>query len=162
MNPPKKQGFSICRTPKFLGEEGKNAQKSKEDRKTKKRAKRKKKKTALEGQGICHNTRHKTSRQFATCFRVVLFWQDGFFADFIFGPPDSFTDFVTGFFSSILWEKVPRKILQENPRQNPPKFIRQKSPTYFCIPFLPSPFGFRLVRDVLKPRCAKNAQNLPY
>ena len=27
---------------------------------------------------------------------------------------------------------MPRKILQENPRQNPPKFIRQKSPTHFC------------------------------
>ena len=25
-----------------------------------------------------------------------------------------------------------RKILQENPRQNPPKFILQKSPTHFC------------------------------
>ena len=36
------------------------------------------------------------------------------------------------FFSSFLWEKVPRKILQENPRQNLPKFILQKSPTHFC------------------------------
>ena len=35
------------------------------------------------------------------------------------------------FFSSFLWEEVPRKILQENPRQNPPKFIQQKSPTHF-------------------------------
>ena len=35
-------------------------------------------------------------------------------------------------FSSFLWEKVPRKILQENPRQNPPKFIQQKSLTHFC------------------------------
>ena len=39
---------------------------------------------------------------------------------------------LSGFFSSSLWEKVPRKILQENPRQNPPKFIQQKSPTHFC------------------------------
>ena len=36
------------------------------------------------------------------------------------------------FFSSFLWEKVPRKILQENPRQNPPKLTQQKSPTHFC------------------------------
>ena len=40
--------------------------------------------------------------------------------------------FSPDFFSSFLWEKVPRKILQENPRQNPPKIIRQKSPTHFC------------------------------
>ena len=40
--------------------------------------------------------------------------------------------FSPDFFSSFLWEKVPRKILQENPRQNPPKFIQQKSPTHFC------------------------------
>ena len=31
---------------------------------------------------------------------------------------------------SFLWGKVPRKILQENPRKNPPKFIQQKSPTH--------------------------------
>ena len=35
-------------------------------------------------------------------------------------------------FSSFSWEKVHRKILQENPRRNPPKFIQQKSPTTFC------------------------------
>ena len=40
--------------------------------------------------------------------------------------------FSPDFFSSFLWEKVPRKILQENPRQNPPKLIQQKSPTHFC------------------------------
>ena len=40
--------------------------------------------------------------------------------------------FSPDFFSSFLWEKVPRKIFQENPRQNPPKFIQQKSPTHFC------------------------------
>ena len=36
------------------------------------------------------------------------------------------------FFFSFLWEKVPRKILQENPQQNPPKLIQQKSPPTFC------------------------------
>ena len=35
-------------------------------------------------------------------------------------------------FSSLLWGKVPRKILQENPRQNPSNFVRQRSPTIFC------------------------------
>ena len=51
---------------------------------------------------------------------------------FIFGPPD----FFTAFFSSFLWAKVPRKVLQENPpgkpRQIPPKLIQPKSPTHFC------------------------------
>ena len=54
-------------------------------------------------------------------FRGFLFWAAGFFADF-----------VAGFVLLIFVEKVPRKILQENPRQNPPKFIQQKSPTHFC------------------------------
>ena len=40
--------------------------------------------------------------------------------------------FAPDFFFSFLWEKVPRKSLQENPRQNPPKFKQQKSPTHFC------------------------------
>ena len=39
--------------------------------------------------------------------------------------------FSPDFFSSFLWEKVPRKILQENPRKNPPKFIQQKSSDTF-------------------------------
>ena len=29
-------------------------------------------------------------------------------------------------------KKVPRKILQENSRENPPKFIQQNPPTHFC------------------------------
>ena len=51
---------------------------------------------------------------------------------YIFGPPDFFADFVDGFFLLIFVGKVHRKILQENPRQNPPKFIQQKSLTHFC------------------------------
>ena len=50
---------------------------------------------------------------------------------FIFEPPDFFADFLAGFFLLILWEKVPRKILQENLRENPPKFIQQKSSNTF-------------------------------
>ena len=35
-------------------------------------------------------------------------------------------------FSSFMWEKAPRKILQENLWQNPPKLMQQKSPTHSC------------------------------
>ena len=52
---------------------------------------------------------------------------------YIFGSPDFFADFLAGLFLLIfVGEKVPRKILQENPRQNPPKFLQQESPTHFC------------------------------
>ena len=64
--------------------------------------------------------------------RCAGFWQNGYFADF-FEPPDIFSPILLpNSFSSILWEKVPRKILQDNPRQNPPKIIQQNSPTIFC------------------------------
>ena len=44
-----------------------------------------------------------------------------------------FRDFLARFFLLIfLGEEVPRKILQENPQRNPPKFTQQKSPTCFC------------------------------
>ena len=63
----------------------------------------------------------------------VRFWQNGFFANFFFGAAGFFfADFAAGFFSSFLWGQVPRKILQENPWQNPPNFAQQKSTTYFC------------------------------
>ena len=51
---------------------------------------------------------------------------------FCFGPPDFFADFVARFFLLIFVGKSAQKILQENPRQNPLKFIQQKSPTHFC------------------------------
>ena len=60
--------------------------------------------------------------------RSFYFWAAGFFRGFsrrIFSP-------------HFCGKKVPRKILQENPRKNPPKFIQQKSsdtflqPTQFC------------------------------
>ena len=37
------------------------------------------------------------------------FWQNGFFADFNFEPPDLFADFVAGFFSSFCGKKCPQK-----------------------------------------------------
>ena len=39
--------------------------------------------------------------------------------------------FSPDFFSSFLGKKVPRKIHSENPRENPPKFIQQKSSDTF-------------------------------
>ena len=60
-------------------------------------------------------------------------WQNGFFADFYFRAAGFFRGFSRRIFSPhFCGEKVPRKILQENPRQNPPKLIQQKSPTHFC------------------------------
>ena len=67
------------------------------------------------------------------CFNLWLlgFGRTDFSRIFIFGPPDFFADFLADFFSSLLWEKVPRKILQESPRKNPPNFIHQKSSDTF-------------------------------
>ena len=66
-------------------------------------------------------------------FIRIGFWQNGFFRGFLFLSRRISSRILSpDFFSSFLWEKVPRKILQENPRQNPPKFIQQKSPTIFC------------------------------
>ena len=59
------------------------------------------------------------------------FGRTDFLRIFIFGPPDFFADFLAGFFLLIFVGKVPRKILQENPRENPPKFIQQKSSDTF-------------------------------
>ena len=60
------------------------------------------------------------------------FRQNGFFRGFLFLSRRIFSrTFSPDFSSSFLWEKVPRKILQENPRQNPPKFIQQKSSNTF-------------------------------
>ena len=69
----------------------------------------------------------------ATGFFGVGFWQNGFFADFYFWAAGFFRGFSRRIFSPhFCGEKGLRKILQENPRQNPPKFIQQKSPTHFC------------------------------
>ena len=57
----------------------------------------------------------------------VGFWQNGFFRGFLFlGRRIFFCSRILSpnFFSSFLWEKVPRKILQENPRQNGAKTIQ--------------------------------------
>ena len=68
-----------------------------------------------------------------SCYRAQIFgvgfWQNGFFADFYFWAAGFCRGFCRRIFSP---QKVPRKILQENPRQNPPNFIQQKSPTIFC------------------------------
>ena len=55
------------------------------------------------------------------------------FAFFLFEPPEFFHRFSRRIFSPhFSGEKVPRKILLENPQRNPPKPVQQKSPTYFC------------------------------
>ena len=60
----------------------------------------------------------------------VGFWQNEFSSDFYFWAAGIFL--LSPDLFSFLWEKVPREILQENPQQNPPKFIQQKSLTHFC------------------------------
>ena len=63
-------------------------------------------------------------------FRVG-FWQNGFFADFIFEPPDFFADFVAGFFLLIFVGKS----AQQNPPGKSPtkssKFYTTKIPDNF-------------------------------
>ena len=64
-------------------------------------------------------------------FLGSVFGRTDFSRIFIFGPPDFFADFLAGFFLLIFRGKMPRKILQENPRENPPRVIRQKSSDTF-------------------------------
>ena len=61
-----------------------------------------------------------------------VFDSEGFFADFYCWARFFSRILSPDFFSSSFGEKVPRKILQENPLQKPPKFTQQKSPTHFC------------------------------
>ena len=61
----------------------------------------------------------------------VGFWQNGFFVDFYFLA----AGFCRGFcrrivFSSFLRGRVPRKILQENPRQHPPNLYSKIPDTF--------------------------------
>ena len=62
----------------------------------------------------------------------LVFGRTDFSRIFMFGPPVFFRGFCRQFFSPHFREKKSPEILQENPRQNPPKFIQQKSPTHFC------------------------------
>ena len=57
---------------------------------------------------------------FSTCFLGPVLGRTDFSWIFIFEPPDCFAEVVAGTFVLILWKKVPRKILQENARQNLP------------------------------------------
>ena len=103
---------------------------------------------------------HELARK--TGFRKIGFFRVGFlaeriFTDFYFRAAGFCRGFCRRTFSPRFCgeQKVPRKILQENPRQNPPKSIQQKSPTHFCRgagprfgppwnqrnPFLPTPCG---------------------
>ena len=67
-------------------------------------------------------------------FLGPAFGRTDFSRIFIFEPPDFFADFVAGFFLLIFVGKSAQKILQENPRENPPEFIQQKfSDTFLQI-----------------------------
>ena len=69
---------------------------------------------------------------FSPDFFSSFLWENGFFTDFYFRAAGFFRGFSRRMFSPYFCgEKVPTKILQENPRQNPPKIIQQKSPTHF-------------------------------
>ena len=70
------------------------------------------------------------------------FRQNGFFADFYFWAAGFFRGFSRRIFSPhFCGEKVPRKILQENPRQNPPKIYTTKIPDTFLQRRAQGPVG---------------------
>ena len=83
-------------------------------------------------------------------FLGSAFGRTDFSRIFIFEPQDFFADLVAGFFLLIFVGKVPRKILQENPRQNPPQILYNKNPRHISAegpgqefhtpekPFIPS------------------------
>ena len=99
-----------------------------------------------------------------TKFFRVGFWQNGFFADFYFWAAGSFCGFCRQIFSPHFGgKKVPRKILQENPQQNPPEFILQKSPTHFCIRAGPNSFwnaSQRVLRSYVTEVCLASLLSL--
>ena len=71
-------------------------------------------------------------------FRDFYFWAAGFFCEFC-------RRIISPLFCGE--RKIPQKILQENPRQNPPKFIQQKSPTHFCRGAAPKKYRYRLFQS---------------
>ena len=66
-------------------------------------------------------------------FLGPAFGRTDFSRIFIFEPGIFSRIFSPDFFFLLIFvgKKVPRKILQENPRQNPPKFLQQKSSNTF-------------------------------
>ena len=79
----------------------------------------------------CQSVVRKNRRDCALRFLKAASWQNRFFTDFFLEPPIFARILSPDCFSSFLWEEVPRKILQENARQIPPKLQPQKSPTRF-------------------------------
>ena len=82
-----------------------------------------------------------TKQSWAECSKMVRFLvaldvragfrQNGFFADFYFWAAGFFRGFSRRIFLLIFVGKSAQKILQENPRENPPKSIQQKSSNTF-------------------------------
>ena len=83
----------------------------------------------------------------------VGFWQNGVFAGFYFWAAAFFQGFCRRIFSPhFLWEKVPRKILQENPQQNPPN-LHIKNPRHISAEGLGQKMS--QVTSLLRLRCPK-------
>ena len=78
--------------------------------------------------------------------RVGFWQQNGFFADISFWAAGFFRGFCRQNVSHFCGEKVSRKILQEKPRENPPKFLQQKTPTHFCRGAVPTTLG-KIIKD---------------
>ena len=79
------------------------------------------------------------------------------FRGFLFLGRRIFPRILSPDFLSFLWGKVLRRILQENPRQKPPKsIIQQKSPTHFCRGAVPRLSG-RLSRGQPDPHQSKKS-----
>ena len=72
--------------------------------------------------------KHRTRKKLGS-----VFGRTDFPRIFVFGPPDFSADFAAGFCLLIfVGKKCPEKSSRKIPRQNPPKFTQQESPTYFC------------------------------
>ena len=105
-----------------------------------------------------HISQRRVALQERWEFVRVDLWQNGFFADLYFWAAGFLRGFRRRIFSPHLGKKVPRKILQENPLQNPPKFTQQKSLTLSGEgpgPKLPLPcFGWVHTKGVVQERVA--------
>ena len=84
----------------------------------------------------CYNRRAGVKRGVSLPISIrVGSWQKGFLRGFVFLGRRIFLRILSpDFFSSFLWEKVPRKILHENRRQilQSSKFDTTKIPDTFC------------------------------
>ena len=78
-----------------------------------------------------------------------VFGRTDFSRIYIFGPPDSFADFVAGFFLLILVGKSAQKNRPGKSPAKSSKFILQESPTHFCRGAGPTFETFSIFREIL-------------